>query len=158
MVAVVKGVCVYPNGTTTNAVPLAVNKDAIETLPAPVDVTETKAMVPANTSHYEKPPCQADEIQGSLQGADGALCAPKCDAQGSCPTDTPAGTWRATPQCILQDQSGGKYCALTCTLVGCPPGAKCAMVAVVKGVCVYPNGTTTNAVPLSVGSEANLII
>merc|ERR1712039_180709 len=38
------------------------------------------------TTHYEKPPCQSDEVQASVQGADGSLCAPKCDTSGSCPS------------------------------------------------------------------------
>merc|ERR1712194_658708 len=105
----------------TNAVPLSVNQDAVKVLPAPTDTDESTALAPT-TSHYEKPPCQADELQGQLQGANGSLCAPKCDAQGSCPTDSPANPWpekvRAKPQCILQDQKGGKYCALTCKAVG----------------------------------------
>merc|ERR1712151_375766 len=129
---------------------LTVKPDAAKTLPVPLETEEFGAVSPT-ISHYEKPPCQADELQGQLQGADGTLCAPKCDAQGSCPTDSPANPWpekvRAKPKCILQDQKGGKYCALTCEAVGCPTGAKCAMVAVITGVCVYPNGTMTNAVP-----------
>merc|ERR1712190_392296 len=91
------------------------------------------------TTHYEKPPRQSDEVQASVQGAGGSLCAPKWDASGSCPTDVPAGT-QATPQCILQDSSSGdKYCALKCFLSGCPSGAKCAMIGGIEGVCVYPD-------------------
>merc|ERR1719159_1713432 len=77
-----------------------------------------------STSHYEKPPCQSDETQASVQGAGGDVCAPKCDASGGCPTDVPAGT-TDKPKCILQDQSGNKYCALECVLGGCPTGAMC---------------------------------
>jgi len=92
-----------------------------------------------STSHYEKPPCQSDETEASVQGANGQVCAPKCDASGTCPTDVPAGT-TDKPQCILQDQSGDKYCALTCILGGCPTGAKCAHVGGIMGICVYPSG------------------
>merc|ERR1712139_16572 len=95
------------------------------------------------SSHYEEPPCQADESQASVQGADGEVCAPKCDASGSCPTDVPEGT-TDKPQCVLQDQSGNKYCALTCVLGGCPTGAKCARVGGIIGICVYPS---SNKVP-----------
>jgi len=75
-------------------------------------------------------------VEAEVQGAGGKLCAPHCDS-GACPTDVPEGT-RARPQCILQDQSGSKYCALTCFVAGCPTGAKCAMVGGIMGVCVYP--------------------
>merc|ERR1719482_2087730 len=71
-----------------------------------------------SSGHYEKPPCQSDESEASVQGANGEVCAPKCDSSGSCPTDVPAGT-TDKPQCVLQDQSGDKYCALTCVLGGC---------------------------------------
>jgi len=80
------------------------------------------------------------------------LCSPKCDAQGKCPMDVPAGTWHkntTVPQCILSDASTGEhYCALTCVLVGCPTGAHCAMIGIVAGVCLYPNGTQTDALPV----------
>jgi hypothetical protein len=102
--------------------------------------------------HYEKPPCGSDEVVGNINGANGTLCAPKCDAQGKCPTDVPAGTWRKNttkPQCILSDATTGEhYCALTCVLVGCPTGAHCAMIGIVAGVCLYPNGTQANAAPV----------
>merc|ERR1712182_6267 len=96
-----------------------------------------------STSHYEKPPCQSDETDASVQGADGEVCAPKCDASGSCPTDVPPGT-TDKPQCILQDQSGNKYCALECILGGCPTGAKCAHIGGIMCICVYP---TSDRVP-----------
>merc|ERR1719238_262165 len=40
---------------------------------------------PTPSTHYEKPPCQSDEVQASVQGLDGPLCTPKCDASGACP-------------------------------------------------------------------------
>jgi len=64
------------------------------------------ALPSAATSHYEKPPCQSDETEASVQGANGEVCAPKCDASGTCPTDVPAGT-TDKPQCVLQDASSG---------------------------------------------------
>jgi len=92
---------------------------------------------PSPGGHYEKPPCQSDEVEASLQGVDGALCAPKC-TQGECPADVPAGT-TAKPKCILKDSATGKqYCALSCFLGGCPKGAKCGHVSLMQGVCVYP--------------------
>jgi len=97
------------------------------------------------TSHYEKPPCQSGEVDASIQGADGDVCAPECDGS-SCPSDVPAGT-KAKPQCILQDSSSGKkYCALECIAPGsCPSGAKCARIGGVVGVCVYPSSEATPA-------------
>merc|ERR1712070_1024846 len=116
------GICVYPTSEQT--------------------ATTTLQLAPPSptTSHYEKPPCQSGETEASVQGANGEVCAPKCDASGSCPTDVPAGT-TDKPQCVLQDQSGNKYCALTCTLGGCPTGAKCAHVGGIMGICVYPTTT-----------------
>jgi len=91
-----------------------------------------------STTHYEKPPCQSDEMEAQIQGADGEVCAPHCDGGAACPTDVPPGT-KATPQCALQDQSGKKYCALMCGFSsGCPSGAKCARVGGIVGVCVFP--------------------
>jgi C1A family cysteine protease len=67
------------------------------------------------TTHYEKPPCQSDEVEAQIQGASGSVCAPRCD-NTACPTDVPPGT-TAKPNCVLQDSSSGsKYCALTCFL------------------------------------------
>merc|ERR1712193_519383 len=68
-------------------------------------------------------------------------------ASGSCPTDVPAGT-TDKPQCILQDQSGDKYCALTCIFGGCPTGAKCAHVGGIMGICVYPSDKSVPDVTL----------
>jgi len=92
-------------------------------------------------THYEKPPCQADEVQAQIQGLDGSLCAPKCQGQ-TCPTDKPS--CRASPKCALQDQSGNHYCALTCLLdSGCPDGAKCGHVGGILGVCYFPGAKAT---------------
>lgn len=94
--------------------------------------------------HYEKPPCQAGEAQASVTGADGATCAPPCDASGSCPTDVPDGV-TASPQCALHDQSGNQYCALICSSDGeCDQagGASCAHpTAGQPGLCVYPTSS-----------------
>jgi len=88
------------------------------------------------SSHYEKPPCQADEVDVQVQGITGETCSPKCTGV-SCPTDVPSGT-TAQPKCILQDSaSGDKYCALSCFLGGCPPGASCKHSGLI-GICMYP--------------------
>jgi len=99
---------------------------------------------PPGTTHYEKPPCQSDEVDASIQGAGGEVCAPKCDGS-TCPTDVPPGT-KAKPECILQDSStGAKYCALQCVLPGsCPSGAKCARIGGIVGVCVYPTSEASS--------------
>jgi len=92
-------------------------------------------------AHYDKPPCLADEVEASVQGAGGELCAPPCDGM-TCPSDVPAGT-KASPKCILQDSGSGKmYCALTCFLSsGCPSGATCAHLGI-TGICVFPKTTS----------------
>merc|ERR1712224_942359 len=118
------GICVYPTSEQ-----------------APAKTLQLAPPTPA-TSHYEKPPCQSDETEASVQGANGEVCAPKCDGSGGCPTDVPPGT-TDKPKCVLQDQSGNKYCALTCVLGGCPTGAKCAHVGGIMGICVYPTSEQT---------------
>merc|ERR1711959_780740 len=96
---------------------------------------------PPGSTHYEKPPCQSDEVAVQIQGADGEVCAAHCDST-PCPTDVPPGT-KAKPGCVLQDSaSGAKYCALTCTFNGCPEGAKCS--GLIKGICLYPTSADTN--------------
>merc|ERR1711972_482614 len=95
---------------------------------------------PSGSTHYEKPPCRSDEVDVSIQGFDGETCTPKCTTN-ACPTDVPEGT-TATPQCVLQDSSSGdKYCALTCLLGGCPPGASCKHSGL-TGLCLYPQSNS----------------
>jgi len=99
---------------------------------------------PPSTSHYEKPPCQSDEVEAQIQGASGVLCAPHCD-NSACPTDVPEGA-TAHPMCALQDSSSAsKYCALMClTDSMCGSGASCAKIAGLFGVCVYPGSSKAN--------------
>jgi KDEL-tailed cysteine endopeptidase len=106
--------------------------------PAPTPPTPPAPPAPSTSAHYEKPPCQDDEVQASIEGTDGQVCAPHCD-DATCPTDTPEGT-SAKPQCILQDSSSGsKYCALACMASSsCPTGASCAKIGGIVGICVYP--------------------
>merc|ERR1712039_539718 len=95
---------------------------------------------PSGSTHYEKPPCRSDEVDVSIQGFDGETCTPKCTTN-ACPTDVPEGT-TATPQCVLQDSSSGdKYCALTCLIGGCPPGASCKHSGL-TGLCLYPQANS----------------
>jgi C1A family cysteine protease len=121
--------------------------------------TPTPTPTPSsNTTHYEKPPCQADEMEASVEGANGEVCAPHCDS-AACPTDVPAGT-KASPKCILQDEaSGSKYCALSCFFSsGCPTGSTCARVGGVMGLCVYPQ-TKAKKLPVlkKVKAETNIL-
>merc|ERR1712151_792660 len=58
-----------------------------------------------SSSHYEKPPCQSDEVDVQVQGLKGETCAPKCSGM-ACPTDVPPGT-TAKPKCVLQDSASG---------------------------------------------------
>merc|ERR1712137_1070544 len=113
--------------------------------PAPTP-TPTPTPTPSTGHHYEAPPCQDDEIAGDLEGG-GQLCAPKCNDDGSCNQDFPEDVQNPQPQCILQDQSGGQYCALSCGLLGgdCPSAASCS--SPLEGVCVYPDSAkAANAV------------
>merc|ERR1719238_2007976 len=96
------------------------------TPPSPTPPSPTPPS-PSPSSHYEKPPCQSDETEASIQGMDGSLCAPKC-AQTQCPKDKPPRTL-AFASCMLQDQSGDKYCALACFAdFMCPKDSKCGKV------------------------------
>jgi hypothetical protein len=105
--------------------------------PAPPTPPSPTPPSPSPSTHYEHPPCQKDETEASIQGVDGSLCAPKC-TEAKCPTDKPPRTL-AFPACTLQDQSGDKYCALTCFAnFMCPKGATCGKVGGLAGVCAYP--------------------
>merc|ERR1712146_641913 len=111
---------------------------------------------PPSGSHYEKPPCQIDEVDVQVQGFQGAICAPKCSGT-SCPTDVPAGT-TAKPQCVLQDSSSGdKYCALTCFLGGCPAGSTCRHSGIV-GLCMYDIGVDIASKTLDVKTDSLITV
>jgi len=90
-------------------------------------------------NHYERPPCQDDEVERRVDGFEGSFCAPQCDSDASCPKDVPHGTI-AMPMCTLADNSGNKYCALECISDSvCPYDMKCANPDHgFLGVCVYP--------------------
>lgn len=102
-----------------------------------------------SSSHYEKPPCQSDEVNVEVQGVSGDLCAPSC-TQGQCPTDVPSGV-SARPQCVLQDSSRSKYCALVCSSDGdCDTagGASCQILQNF-GLCTYPESANSNTCPIT---------
>ena len=71
--------------------------------------------VATNPTHYGNPEtgCESDEQAVRVQGLSGDFCSPKCNSQGSCPSDVPKGD-SATPQCALRTTTGDKYCALIC--------------------------------------------
>jgi len=100
-------------------------------------------------AHYEKPPCQDDEAQATVTGTGGAVCAPVCESDGSCPTDLPDGV-TAQPQCALSTSSGDKFCALLCQSddeCDSDGGSNCAFPqAGAPGVCVYP--VASNGIPM----------
>lgn len=83
----------------------------------PKVIANVIAPVAAN-GHYGDPlegNCLPDEVDISIQGLSGSVCAPSCGFISSCPRDLPTGV-TATPQCALQDASSGKkYCALICS-------------------------------------------
>ena len=107
----------------------------------PAPPTPPPAPTPAGSSHYEKPPCQSDEVALKIEGKGGGIvCSPKCDASGSCPTDVPEGT-KATPNCY--NSGGEQCCALQCGFgSGCPAGATCND-GPFNGLCVYTQTAET---------------
>lgn len=107
--------------------------------PGPSPVPPPSPPSPSGSTHYEKPPCRSDEVDVQVQGLTGETCTPKCTGT-TCPTDVPEGT-TAKPSCVLQDSStGDKYCALTCLIGGCPPGATCQRSGFM-GLCMYPSSS-----------------
>ena len=71
--------------------------------------------VATNPTHYGNPStgCESDEVAVRVSGLSGDFCSPKCDSQGTCPSDVPKGD-TATPQCALRTTTGDKYCGLIC--------------------------------------------
>jgi len=100
-----------------------------------------------SSGHYEKPPCQDDEMAAKVTGSGGSVCAPSCDSN-PCPKDVPEGTI-AIPSCALSDQSGKKYCGLMCIVdMVCPTGAKCfkSSKSALLGICIYPDDLAASAI------------
>jgi len=107
------------------------------------------AAVGKGETHYEDPfmqDCQAGEVNITIVGVKGAMCAPSCGVLDSCPGDKPAGV-SAKPTCALQDMAGRKFCALICAPalpIGnqleadsqCGPKASCKPISSV-GLCTY---------------------
>jgi len=111
-------------------------------------IGSAEAISTAANGHYEDPKdgCGSDEVSITVQGIQGAVCAPKCTS-GSCPSDVPAGV-TAAPQCALQDSSTQKkYCALICSPSSndaqCGTNASCKSIQG-TGLCTYDDAADTS--------------
>lgn len=94
----------------------------------------------AAVTHYERPPCQSDEVQGEVLGISGYVCAPRCvEGTYDCPGDVPD-LAAARPQCMLKDADQGAFCTLLCTVDSqCPTSARCTRLQQAGvGICMYP--------------------
>jgi len=123
-------------------------KVLVQVLAAFVAIAIVNPIISAVTAitHYEKPPCQADEQAVRIQNVDGTFCSPKCGTT-SCPTDVPVGV-TAAPQCVLNNPQGGHNCAIICDPSdnGLPCGKKmqCAPIPNTNGLGVCDYGVSTN--------------
>jgi len=105
---------------------------------------------PPSSTHYEDPKggCRSDEVDISIQGIPGSVCAPSCGFFTRCPTDVPTGV-TVMPQCALQDSSTNKrYCALICDPSAaehqCGRNASCKSIGG-TGLCTYDDVGITAA-------------
>lgn len=103
------------------------------------------ASVASVAAHYGDPNkpsgCEQDEIRVKITGVAGEVCSPPCAKDGSCPTDVPSGV-TASPQCVLNDGQGDKYCVLVCSAAEdaqCGANASCKS-AQGGGLCTYDDG------------------
>merc|ERR1712238_467282 len=109
------------------------------------------------TTHYEQPPCQADELAVRLNNVEGTFCSSSC-AKHPCPTDVPVGV-KMEPRCALQSPTGEKYCAILCNPsdaegLSCGRFMQCATIpGSPQGVCDY----ATSEAEANVDSPASLI-
>lgn len=127
--------------------------------PTPPSPTPPSPTPPTpSTAHYEKPPCQSDEIKVEVQGISGKLCAPSCTNE-QCPRDVPSGV-SARPQCILQDSSGSSYCALVCssdTDCDTAGGASCQALEN-YGLCTYSEFENSKTCPVRMRPTNNTLV
>jgi hypothetical protein len=85
--------------------------------------------------------CMADENEISLQGVEGAICAPMCSEDADCPMPPAPST--GMPMCLFQFEgaSEGTNCALVCDPMGmiatCPEGSTCSDIGETFFVCLY---------------------
>lgn len=115
--------------------------------PSPPSPTPPSPPPAPSSSHYEHPPCQSDEQEVEVQGLSGSLCSPSC-TYSQCPSDKPTGV-SASPQCILQDSSGYRYCALECysdSDCDTDGGASCGSLGSF-GICTYPESSGNGLPP-----------
>merc|ERR1712100_504731 len=104
---------------------------------------------PPSATHYEDPKDgrRSDEVVITIQGVQGATCAPACTMGIFCPSDVPAGV-TAAPTCALQDSSTQKkYCALICSPSSndaqCGTNASCKSIQG-TGLCTYDDAVDTS--------------
>merc|ERR1712238_238163 len=116
------------------------------------------AMVtPLSATHYEQPPCQADELAVRISNVEGTFCSSSC-AKHPCPTDVPVGV-KLEPQCALQSPTGEKFCAILCHPaeaegLSCGQVMQCATIpGSPQGVCDY----VTSEAEANFDSPASLI-
>jgi len=105
---------------------------------------------PPASSHYEDPKggCQSGEVDLTITGVAGSVCAPACTLGIFCPGDVPAGV-TVKPQCALQDSATKKkYCALICSPSSndaqCSTNASCKSISGV-GICTYDDDVKLKA-------------
>jgi C1A family cysteine protease len=99
-------------------------------VPAPTPVP-TPPTPPYSGPHYSSPPCNSDEIEFGVDEHH-VVCAASCVfSDAECPTDFPAGTWKASGKCDTLEH----VCKLSCGGgFGCGKGMDC-----VSGVCAWPS-------------------
>ncbi|CAJ1372844.1 unnamed protein product [Effrenium voratum] len=111
--------------------------------------TLTQVAALANPTHYGDPKtgCETDEQAVRVQGLSGDFCSPKCDSQGSCPSDVPTGD-KATPECALRTTTGDKYCALVCESdTDCGTGSCQKIMG--TGLCTYDTSALSSVATLT---------
>eukprot|EP00434_Breviolum_minutum_P020230 symbB.v1.2.017841.t1/scaffold1399.1/size121348/4 len=109
-----------------------------------VEAMMSQVAVATNPTHYGNPKtgCESDEEAVRVQGLSGDFCSPKCNSQGSCPSDVPKGD-SATPQCALRTTTGDKYCALICQSDSDCGTGSCQKIMGV-GLCTYDASNKTH--------------
>lgn len=124
---------------SSSSYPVGLSKLAPPTPPSP----PTPAPMPA--THYGRPPCGEDEMMVIVVD-EGMVCAARCDTDDDCPSDKPAGVWKAKPMCGLVDEdSGNRTCYLHCSGgLGCGKGEHCYSIPDPTGgssvfACAYPS-------------------
>merc|ERR1712224_838555 len=110
--------------------------------PSKADTSTNSELRPFAT-HYGDPldgPCESEEVNITITGVTGSVCAPPCGLFKKCPADVPTGV-TAKPTCALEDASTKKkYCALICDPAAadgeCGDNASCKKIQT-TGICTY---------------------